>query len=445
MASKIEKEEEEEEEEMLDDAETTEEASDTNDGGHPTEDAEPPQPPQPPQAQSQAQPLPSTQPQPVLALAAQPQPQTEPQRRRRSLTASSSTSSSFVIGFEIIPELIAHVVVSYYYDRFIMHTNILYSSWSDVNKQCSDSELDQLKQFYHRLVELGYNAKRLPKYEVLRYYLGTSKDINRALNKWKGSIDTYRDYQLAAITAADTKACLEKLSKSCHFCGYHNAHSNKPSPVFVLNYESWNWDDFDDLSHVIKASFYICCWMTDNIQAINNGITLMINSKGIRFHHIKRAMTVLRAIQKSLALRTNHVFFLNLPSLAKNSMRLFLKIYPKHIQEKIHICSNTDSLYQLLRREEIPHIFGGSLCIQQTDGDDKARSQQDLQSLGHLLSSYVDIKDFKHFQVDDSDYDYDSDQVSDEREEEHTDADHDERHNEEQDEREQDLDDYDYF
>lgn len=228
---------------------------------------------------------------------------------------------------------IINIILSYYHDKLLLNTNI-YTKWKDLNEfeVVSQNELKEMQDFHEKLIEQGYNKKRLPKYEMFRYYFGTSRDINRALNKWKGSIDTYSYYKLANITELEIKQCLEKLSKSCHFCGYHGIKIGKPSPVFVLNYEHWNWNDFDDLNHVIKASFYICCWMTDSIQAIQNGITLMINSTGVRFHHIKKAMSLLRAIQKSLALRTNNVFFLNLPSLAKNSMKLFLKIYPRHIQ-----------------------------------------------------------------------------------------------------------------
>merc|ERR1719411_2238 len=104
------------------------------------------------------------------------------------------------------------------------------------------------------------------------------------------------------------------------------------------------------MNPLIKAAFYVGSWMTDSLEAINNGVTLMINSRGVGFRDISKAMTLLRAMQKSLALRTNNVFFLNLPSLAKSSMKLFLKIYPKHIQEKIHICSGTDSLFDVLAR-----------------------------------------------------------------------------------------------
>eukprot|EP00485_Elphidium_margaritaceum_P002070 CAMPEP_0202702362 /NCGR_PEP_ID=MMETSP1385-20130828/15362_1 /ASSEMBLY_ACC=CAM_ASM_000861 /TAXON_ID=933848 /ORGANISM="Elphidium margaritaceum" /LENGTH=393 /DNA_ID=CAMNT_0049359999 /DNA_START=35 /DNA_END=1216 /DNA_ORIENTATION=+ len=293
---------------------------------------------------------------------------------------------------------IPHIVLSYYHDKFIVHTNVLYTSWSDLSHFCTPSEVDDLQQFQDKLCELGFNKKRLPKYEMLRYYFGTTKDMTRALAKWHGSIEVYSQYKLADVTRFQTKHCLQTLSKSCHFCGYHNEDIGRPSPVFVLDYEHWSWDDFDDLSHVIKAAFYICCWMTDNVDAIDNGIVMMINSRGIRFHHIRRAMTVLRAMQKSLALRTNHVFFLNLPSLAKNSMKLFLKIYPQHIQDKIHICSNVDSLYEKLRHDQIPQIFGGALNVH------RDTNNEELQGLGHLLSSYVDIKNFKHLQVDDIDY-----------------------------------------
>ena len=303
------------------------------------------------------------------------------------------------------------LILTYYYDKLLLNTKI-YSKWADYLQfsVVSQTELNDMIDFYEKLVELGYNPKRLPKYEMFRYYFGTSKDINRALNKWKGSIDTYSYYKLSQITNSETKECLKKLSKSCQFCGYHGIETGKPSPVFVLNYENWNWNDFDDLNHVIKASFYICCWMTDSLQAIENGITLMINCSGVRFHHIKKAMSLLRAIQKSLALRTNNVFFLNLPSLAKNSMKLFLKIYPKHIQDKIHVYSNTTSLFDILSYDQVPSIFGGSL-----DLNDNAQDN-DLKSLATLLSSYVDIKDFKHFQIDDSDYDSDQSQQDEEEE-----------------------------
>ena len=324
---------------------------------------------------------------------------------------------------------ITFLITSYFYDKLLIDTNILYTKWNDLlnihdDHKVNEEELNDIIDFHDKLIDKGFSRKRLPKYEMLRYYFGTSKDINRALNKWQGSIDTYSYYKLKNITNRETKQCLKALSKSCHFCGYHDVKIGKPSPVFVLDYESWNWNDFDDLNHVIKASFYICCWMTDNIQAINNGITLMINSKGIRFHHIKKAMSLLRAIQKSLALRTNNVFFLNLPSLAKNSMKLFLKIYPKHIQDKIHICSNTDSLFDILNSDQIPQLFGGTMKYSQDPQDQNNKTPaDDLKSLSTILSSYVDIKDFKHFQIQDSDYD---DSEDDDEEQDDTDEDEEE-------------------
>eukprot|EP00486_Rosalina_sp_Unknown_P015688 CAMPEP_0201579602 /NCGR_PEP_ID=MMETSP0190_2-20130828/27311_1 /ASSEMBLY_ACC=CAM_ASM_000263 /TAXON_ID=37353 /ORGANISM="Rosalina sp." /LENGTH=106 /DNA_ID=CAMNT_0048014289 /DNA_START=1057 /DNA_END=1374 /DNA_ORIENTATION=- len=85
-------------------------------------------------------------------------------------------------------------------------------------------------------------------------------------------------------------------------------------------------------------------------------------------------------------------------------MKLFLKIYPRHIQDKIHICSDTQSLFDILDEDQIPSIFGGTL------DKDPSNNADDLKSLATLLSSYVDYKDFKHFDLDASDYDYDSDQ-----------------------------------
>merc|ERR1719356_1237843 len=115
------------------------------------------------------------------------------------------------------------------------------------------------------------------------------------------------------------------------------------------------------------------------------------------FRDIGKAMSLLRAVQKSLALRTNNVFFLNLPSLAKSSMKLFLKIYPKHIQEKIHICSGTDSLFDVLARDQIPEIFGGTM------NKNKSKNNS-IPCLNTMISSYIDIKNFKHLQIGDDDY-----------------------------------------
>eukprot|EP01084_Bolivina_argentea_P280851 480380_1 len=287
---------------------------------------------------------------------------------------------------------IIYIILLYYNDTLLINTSILYNSWSDLNNITCNDNIQEIQMFYNKLIELGYDKYRLPFYEMLRYYLGVCGDMNRAINKWKGSIETYNYYKLNNITNKEMKECVMILSKSCHFCGYISILSSPLSPVFVLNYEKFNWNEFDDISHVIKASFYICCWMTDNIDTINNGITLMINSRGVRFHHIKKAMSVLRAVQKSLALRTNRVFFLNLPSISKNSMKLFLKIYPKHIQEKIHVSSNTESLFDVLDDEQIPQIFGGSL--------NKKENKNSPKSLGEILSNYIDIKNFQHFQID---------------------------------------------
>lgn len=138
--------------------------------------------------------------------------------------------------------------------------------------------------------------------------------------------------------------------------------------------------------------------MTDSVEAIENGVTLMINSRGIGFRDISKAMTLLRAMQKALAMRTNNVFFLNIPSLARSSMKLFLKIYPKHIQERLHVCSDTKSLFEILRKDQIPKIFGGTL---DADGDGRHGSTP---CLGELLSAYAEIKDFDHLREDSVDF-----------------------------------------
>jgi len=196
------------------------------------------------------------------------------------------------------------------------------------------------------------------------------------------------------IGQTEMRRCFRMLTKSCTFCGYHDVDLGRPSPVFVLNYANFDWKDFDDINSIIKACFYVGSWMTDSMEAIKNGVTLMINSQGVGFRDIGKAMTLLRAMQKALAMRTNNVFFLNLPSLAKGSMRLFLKLYPKHIQERLHVCSDTKSLRQILRDDQIPAIFGGTL--------DAADSEQGpAPCLGDLLSAYSEIKDFDHLQLDD--------------------------------------------
>jgi len=242
---------------------------------------------------------------------------------------------------------------------------------------------------------MGYNPQKLPKYEMLRYYFGTSKDMQRALNKWKGSIDTYAYYQLTDIDSVQIKKCIVTLTKSCHFVGYHGEETDKPSPVFVFDYQTWNWADFGEMALIIKASFFICNWMTDNVEAIDNGITLMVNSKGVRFMDIKKLLTLLKAIQKSLPLRTNHCFFLNLPSLAKSAMNMFLKIYPKHIQDRMHIHSDIDSLGHVLSHDQIPKLFGGGL---------DRPVDEEHPPLASILSDYSDVKEFKHLETNDPDY-----------------------------------------
>jgi len=93
-------------------------------------------------------------------------------------------------------------------------------------------------------------------------------------------------------------------------------------------------------------------------------------------------------------MRTNNVFFLNLPSLAKSSMKLFLKIYPKHIQDRLHVCSDTKSLREILRDDQIPRLFGGTL-------DRDAGGSGKTPCLAELLSAYAEIKDFDHLTLDD--------------------------------------------
>merc|ERR1712113_484117 len=118
--------------------------------------------------------------------------------------------------------------------------------------------------------------------------------------------------------------------------------------------------------------------------------------------------------------RTNNVFFLNLPSLAKSSMKLFLKIYPKHIQEKIHICSGTDSLFDVLARDQIPEIFGGTM------NKNKSKNNS-IPCLNTMISSYIDIKNFKHLQIGDDDYNDidDDDEYDDENQDDNKDGDDD--------------------
>jgi len=298
-----------------------------------------------------------------------------------------------------IPEGVSLIVVSYYHDALLLRTNFLYSSWSDLGRICSAEEVRRIKAYRSELVAMGCDPRRLPLYELFRYYFGVSKDLSRAVNKWRGSIDTFSYYNLGAVTKQQTQRCFRALAKSCTFCGYHDVASGRPSPVFVLNYANFDWADFDHdngLNALIKAAFYVCSWMTDSLDAMNHGVTLMVNARGVGFRDISKAMTLLRAVQKSLAMRTNNVFFLNLPSLAKSSMRLFLKIYPKHIQERLHLCSDTKSLRHILSDDKIPQIFGGTL------DRNVGGSGQQIPSLGELLAAYAEIKDFDHLQSDDA-------------------------------------------
>merc|ERR1712154_616611 len=114
--------------------------------------------------------------------------------------------------------------------------------------------------------------------------------------------------------------------------------------------------------------------------------------------------------------RTNNVFFLNLPSLAKSTLNVFLKMYPKHIQDRMHMHSDIDSLFNVLPRDQIPALFGGGL---------ERPVDEEHPPLESILCDYSDVKDFKHLQTSDPDYwDHDIDDgiteedVSESREEE---------------------------
>jgi len=305
----------------------------------------------------------------------------------------SQSLSSENASFTKIPEGIWHIVVTYYHDKLLLQTNVLYSRWNDLGLICNEEQLANIKEYRRELVQMGYNPNRLPLYELYRYYFGVAQDMNRALNKWKGSVETFTYYNLQDVPLENMRRCFQLLTKSCQFCGYHDMDIGKPSPVFILNYECFDWREFPDMNPLIKAAFYVGSWMTDSLEAMNNGITLLINCQGVSFREIAKAMTLLRAMQKALALRTNNVFFLNLPSLAKSSMKLFLKIYPKHIQDRLHVCSDIQSLYEILTEDQIPQIFGGTL------GSDAGGSGK-TPCLGELLSAYAEIKDFDHLTLD---------------------------------------------
>lgn len=185
-----------------------------------------------------------------------------------SITADHGheSSSSSCTSFTKIPDGVSYIVVSYYHDKLLLQTNFLYSSWSDLGRICSEQQLSNIKQYRRELVQMGYNPNKLPLYELYRYYFGVAQDMNRALNKWKGSVETFTYYNLQSVPIEESKRCFRLLTKSCTFCGYHDMDIGRPSPVFVLNYANFDWDDFDDINAVIKTAFYGMSVVLENMK-----------------------------------------------------------------------------------------------------------------------------------------------------------------------------------
>jgi len=74
---------------------------------------------------------------------------------------------------------------------------------------------------------------------------------------------------------------------------------------------------------------------------------------------------------------------------------MFLKMYPKHIQDRMHMHSDIDSLFSVLAHDQIPTLFGGSLALP---------VDEEHPPLESILCDYSDVKEFKHLQTDDPDY-----------------------------------------
>eukprot|EP01083_Nonionella_stella_P006119 17738_1 len=279
-------------------------------------------------------------------------------------------------------------------------------SWSNITDThiYTENEILGAKELQSKLSQSMHITsninKYLPPFECLRYFLGCSMEIDRAISKWKYSIKMYNEYKMHQITADDVIECFKILSKSIAFGGLDKDKCR----IITIKYSLFYFSEYKNINIFLLAGFYLFYYLTHDVVAHRNGICLLCDLNGFSLSNFSFTVEKkgLLFFQKVLPIRIKKVFVLDAPWIAHYALKLVLPLLNDKLRDRVFIVTNKD-VYDtkdsadktIIHDTDLPQLVGGSFDSQYL------RHRQDSDSFLYdvLLQYFTKTVDLKHFNV----------------------------------------------
>jgi len=285
------------------------------------------------------------------------------------------------------------------------NTNSL--SWNDIieHYKYTESEIagaQQLQLELNKLRKTGTSSKHemnrvFPPFECLRYFCGCSHEIERAIKKWCHSTKMYREYNMAAISAAEVVECFKVLSKSIAFGGVDGDGCR----IVSIKYSLFFFSDFKSINIFLLAGFYLFFYLTHDYAAHRNGICLLCDLDAFTLSNFSFTVekTGIHFFQKVLPIRIKKVFMLDMPWMAHYALKMVLPLLNDKLRNRVFIVTNQELFHPhkpLLDKQQLPLLVGGTFDAKYINHANHAST-----FLYDILCKYFTQSiDVKHLSVD---------------------------------------------
>ena len=206
----------------------------------------------------------------------------------------------------------------------------------------------------------------------------------------------YAEYQMNKISDQEILECFKTLSESISFGGYDKDECR----IIVIKYSLFYFNEFKSIDVFLLAGFYLFFYLTHDVKAHRNGVTLLCDLNGFSLANFSFTVekTGIHFFQKVLPIRIKKMFVLDAPWIASAALKLVLPLLNDKLKKRLFVLTkeelfDTDkSVKKIICEAELPKLVNGQF-------DEKFMNENNGQSFLYVILSKYFTKtiSLKHF------------------------------------------------
>merc|ERR1719410_1610396 len=157
--------------------------------------------------------------------------------------------------------------------------------------------------------------------------------------------------------------CFQTLAKSICFGGYDEDGCR----IIVIKYALFYFSDFKSIDVFLLAGFYLFYYLTHDVKAHRNGVTLLCDLEGFSLSNFSFTLekTGIRFFQKVLPIRIKKVFVLDAPWIAHYALKLVLPLLNEKLRKRVFVTTKkelyeNDATKKVIHQCQLPTLIDGS-------------------------------------------------------------------------------------